>query len=293
VKRRPFRPTPYLFLLPFALLFLAFLLAPLAYALGLSLYRDTLVGGRRFAGLLNYAAVLQDDAFWGGVERMLLFGLIQIPVMLAISLFVALALHGRSVWAGGLFRTAFFMPYAVPGVVAALIWGYLYGPAFGPAHQLAAALHLPSPPFLSRSWMLPSLANIVLWDFAGYNMVVLYAALQTIPPEVEEAAAIDGATRWQAASRVKVPMIGAALVTVAIFAVVHTLQLFNEPQLMGSLAPQVIGDHYTPNLYAYSLAFVNQQLNYSAAVSFTLALLVIVIAGSALLLRRVRRRATS
>jgi multiple sugar transport system permease protein len=284
-----FRWAPYLFLLPFTLLFLAFLVAPLAYALGLSLFRDTMVGGRVFAGLANYADVLGDDAFWGGIGNMLVFGVIQIPVMLALALAFALALHGRTVFLRPLFRTAFFVPYAVPSVIAALIWGYLYGPAFGPAHQLATMLHVPAPDFLSAGHMLPSLANIVTWEFTGYNMVVLYAALQAVPHDVEEAAAIDGATRWQLATRIKIPMIGSALAMTSVFAIVHTLQLFNEPQLMGSIAPQVIGDHYTPNLYAYTLAFVNQQLNYSAAVSFSLAALVIIVAYGALLLRRQRR----
>ena len=287
--RRRVPLAPYLFLLPFAVLFVAFLLAPLAYALGLSLFRDSMVGGRAFVALANYADVLTDDAFWGGIGNMLLFGLFQIPLMLALALAFALVLHGRGVMLRPLFRIGFFVPYAVPSIVAALIWGYLYGPTFGPAHQLATALNLPAPNFLSYRLMLPSLANIVVWEFTGYNMVILYAALQAVPPEVEEAAAMDGATRWQSAMWVKVPMIGGALATTAIFALVHTLQLFNEPQLMGAIAPEVIGDHYTPNLYAYTLAFVNQQLNYSAAVSFTLALLVMLIAGGVLLVRHLRR----
>ena len=209
---------------------------------------------------------------------MVKFAIIQIPVMLAVALFLALVLHGRLSYARSLFRLCFFLPYAVPSVIAALIWGYLYGPAFGPAHQLAKVLHVTAPDFLSQRWILPSLANIVTWEFTGYNMIILYAALQTVPPEVEEAAAIDGARRWQVALFVKVPMIASALGMVAIFAVVHALQLFNEPQLMASIAPEVVGDHFTPNLYAYTLAFTGQELNYSAAVSFTLAVLVALLA---------------
>jgi multiple sugar transport system permease protein len=272
------RVVPYVFVAPFTLLFLCFLIAPLVYALGLSLFRDTMIGGRRFVGLDNYLQVVLDPDFWGGIYNMVLFGIIQIPIMLALSLAFALVLHGRQVYGGGLFRVAFFVPYAVPSVIAALIWGYLYGPAFGPVHQIARFLHVAAPDFLSEELALPSLANIVVWEFTGYNMVILYAALQTVPPEVEEAAAIDGARSWQTALYVKLPMIGSALALTAIFAIVHTLQLFNEPQLMAAIAPQVIGDHFTPNLYAYSLAFNAQQLNYSAAVSFTVALLVALLA---------------
>ncbi len=277
-RRRRVRLAPYLFVLPFVLLFVGFLVAPLIYALGLSLFRDTLVGGRVFAGLQNYVQVAQDPEFWSGIGNMVKFAIMQIPVMLAVALFLALVLHGRLTYARSLFRLCFFLPYAVPSVIAALIWGYLYGPAFGPAHQLAKILHVTAPNFLSQRWILPSLANIVTWEFTGYNMIILYAALQTVPPEVEEAAAIDGARRWQVALFVKVPMIASALGMVAIFAVVHALQLFNEPQLMASIAPEVVGDHFTPNLYAYTLAFTGQELNYSAAVSFTLAVLVALLA---------------
>jgi multiple sugar transport system permease protein len=282
------RWAPYLFLLPFALLFLLFLVAPLLYALGLSLFRDTMVGGRVFAGLGNYLDALADPSFWEGVRTMLVFGAIQVPPMLALALCFALVLHGRTAYAPRLFRIGLFLPYAVPSVVAALVWGYLYGPAFGPAHQLAQALHLPSPAFLSARGVLPSLANIVTWEFTGYNMIVLYAALQAVPHEAEEAAAVDGATRLQTAAFVTVPMIGGALLVAAIFSLVHTLQLFNEPQIMAAIAPQVIGDHFTPNLYAYTLAFTNQQLNYAAAVSFTLALAVTLLACGIMLVGRRR-----
>lgn len=277
---------PYLFLLPFLLMFAAFLVAPLVYAFGLSLFRDTMVGGRIFVWLDNYADVFVDAAFWRGIGNMLLFAGMQIPIMLALALAFALVLHGRDVHARSLFRIAFFVPYAVPSVIAALIWGYLYGPAFGPAHQLARILHVSSPDFLSERWILPSLANIVTWEFIGYNMVILYSALQAVPQEIEEAASIDGATRWQLAMHVKVPMIASALLMTVIFSAVHTLQLFNEPQLMASITPQVVGDHFTPNLYAYTLAFTNQQLNYSAAVSFTLAFLVAALAYGFMLASR-------
>jgi multiple sugar transport system permease protein len=266
----------YLFLAPFLLLFVLFLILPLLYALNLSLFQDTLVGGHRFVGIENYLRVFGDDAFWSGISHMLLFGLVQVPVMLGLALFFALVLDSGTVWLRSLFRISFFLPHAVPSVIAALIWGYLYGPAFGPFGQMARALHLAPPDFLSDRWMLSSLANIVTWEFTGYNMIILYAALQAVPHDVEEAAAICGAKGLQVALFIKIPLIAPTILLTAIFSVIGTLQLFNEPQLMSAVAPQVIGDHYTPNLYAYALAFTNQEYNYSAAVSFVLGALVVV-----------------
>jgi multiple sugar transport system permease protein len=269
---------PWLFLAPFLLLFVAFLVAPLVYALYISVFRDTLVGGRTFAGFANYVRAVGDAKFWDGVTNLLLFGIMQVPVMLGLALVFALVLDRGMVYGKSLFRLGFFIPYAVPSVIAALIWGYLYGPAFGPFTQVARAVGLPPPDFLSDRWMLVSLANIVSWEFIGYNMVIYYAALKAIPSELQEAAVIDGANSWQYAWRVQLPLLWPAILLTIIFSINGTLQLFNEPFLMRAVAPSVIGTSYTPNIYAYFLAAANQQYNYAAAISFVLGAVIAAIA---------------
>jgi multiple sugar transport system permease protein len=267
---------PYLFLAPFLLLFLLFFILPLGYALGISLFADRLVGGTVFVGSQNYFQALQDSSFWEGVRRMLLFMVVQVPVMLCLALIFALLLDSGVMKLRTLFRLGFFLPYAIPSVVSALLWGYLYGPSFGPFAQIASSLHLPAPGFLTDSGMLASIGNIVTWQWTGYNMIILYAALQAIPQELYEAALVDGATGWKVARYIKIPLIAPALVLTCVFSIIGSLQLFNEPSIMKTLAPDVIGDHYTPNLYAYTLAFTDQQYNYSAAISFTLGAIVFV-----------------
>ena len=280
--------TAALLLLPFLLLFVVFLVLPLIYALHLSLFQDTLIGGRRFAGIDNYVRVFGDAAFWFGIRNMLLFGVLQVPIMLCLALVFALVLHGGSVWLRGVFRIGFFLPYAVPSVIAALIWGYLYGPAFGPFGQLARTLGLPPPQFLSDTWMIPSLANIVTWEFTGYNMIILYAALQAVPQDIEEAAALCGARPMQIALYIRIPLIAPTIILTTVFSVIGTLQLFNEPQLMRAIAPDVISDGYTPNLYAYTTSFVNQEYNYAAAISFVLGAIVVVLSYIVMFARRRR-----
>ena len=267
---------PYLFLAPFTILFVLFLVLPLAYAFGISVFADRLVGGTVFVGFENYAQAIGDGAFWAGVRRMILFGVFQVPIMLAFALIFALLLDSGAAWFTTVFRLGFFIPYAVPSVVAALIWGYLYGPTFGPFSQIAGYLGLPSPAFLSEGWMLPSIANIVTWEFTGYNMIILYAALQAVPREVRDAGAVDGAKEWQIALYIRIPLIFPALLLTGVFSIIGTFQLFNEPSIMQATAPGVIGNNYTPNLYAYTLAFTNQDYNYSAAVSFALGAVVVV-----------------
>ena len=279
----------YLFVAPFVVVFVAMLVVPLVYAGYLSLFREQLIGGTSFAGLDNYTRAFGDERLWQGVARVGMFFLIQVPIMLVLALAFALALDSGVLWLSRLFRLGFFVPYAVPGVVATLMWGYLYGPEFGPIAQLFEKLSLDPPNLLGSDLMLGSIANVVFWEFTGYNMILLYAALRAIPTELYEAAAVDGAGPWRTAWSVKIPALRPALLLALIFSVIGSFQLFNEPQLLQRLAPNVIDSAYTPNLYAYSLAFTSQDLNYAAAVSFLLGLVIVAVSYTVQLAANRRR----
>jgi multiple sugar transport system permease protein len=268
---------PYIFMLPFLLFFFAFLIIPLLYALDLSVYKKTLVGGTRFVGGDNYAKAFTDPKFWDGVVTLFKFGAMQIPVMLGLALLFALILDSGIVYAKSFFRVAFFIPYAVPAVIATLMWGYLYGPAYGPLTQVADYFSMPRPDFFSNEAILPSIANIAVWEYMGYNMIIYVAALQSIPTDLEEASLMDGAGAFAYAAKIKLPMIVPTIIVTIIFSIIGTLQLFAEPYLMISLAGDAINSHYTPNIYAYTLAFTAQQINYSAAISFVLGGVVAVV----------------
>lgn len=272
-KKRQYRAA-YLLVLPFFVIFLAMIIVPLGYAGYLSFFKQQLVGGVSFAGFANYERALRDPDFLSGVARMGLFLVVQVPVMLVLSLFFALALDSGMTRLSKVIRLGIFVPYAVPGVVATLMWGYLYGPDFGPFAQLADMLNLPTPPFLSTHVVLFSISNVVNWEFIGYNMIIIYAALRSIPSELYEAGRVDGASEPRIAWSIKIPAVRPALILTVIFSVIGTFQLFNEPNLLRILAPNAISSSYTPNLYAYTLAFVNQDANYAAAIAFLLGIVI-------------------
>jgi multiple sugar transport system permease protein len=279
----------YLFVAPFLVVFVAMLVVPLAYAGYLSLFREQLIGGTTFAGLDNYTRAFGDDRLLGGVARVGAFFAIQVPIMLGLALFFALALDSGALWLSRVFRLGIFVPYAVPSVVAALMWGYLYGPEFGPIAQLFEKLGWNAPNLLGSDLMLGSLANVVTWEFTGYNMIILYAALRSVPTELYEAAAVDGAGAWRIAWSIKIPALRPALLLTLIFSVIGSFQLFNEPKLLQRLAPNVIDSAYTPNLYAYSLAFTSQDVNYAAAVSFLLGIVIVAVSYTVQLAANRRR----
>jgi multiple sugar transport system permease protein len=267
----------YALVLPFFVIFIAMMIIPLVYAGYLSLFKQQLIGGASFAGLGNYVRALTDPLFLTGILRMGIFLVIQVPIMLALALFFALALDSGMMKLAKFTRLSIFVPYAVPGVVATLMWGYLYGPDFGPFAQISTALGFGPPPFFTQTGMLFSIMNIVNWEFIGYNMIILYAALRSIPTEMYEAARVDGASETRIAWSIKIPSIRAGLLLTVIFSVIGTFQLFTEPQLMRNLAPTVIGTAYTPNLYAYNVAFVNQDANYAAALAFLLGIVIMIV----------------
>ena len=253
------------------------LIIPLGYSGFLSFFRQQLVGGEVFAGFANYLRALTDPAFGAGIGRVALFLVVQVPIMLALALFLALAIDSGRIRGAKAARLMIFVPYAVPGVVATLMWGCLYGPDFGPIAQIVRALGGVAPNFLSEGNVLYSMMNITTWEYVGYNMIIMYAALRSIPGELFEAAEIDGASKLRIAWSIKIPSIRPAIFLTIIFSIIGSFQLFNEPSLLRSIAPNAISNSFTPNFYAYNLAFVNQDLNYAAAIAFLLGILIAVI----------------
>ncbi|WP_405373804.1 MULTISPECIES: carbohydrate ABC transporter permease [unclassified Microbacterium] len=266
----------WLFITPFLLIFAAFLVFPLIYAFGMSLFSSTLATGTEFVGADNYVKAFSDPLFIGGLGRVALFAVVMIPAQLLVGLVAALVLDSLATWVSKLSRLLIFAPYAIPVVIGALMWSFLYSPRFGPGATLFDLVGLEAPNFLASDSIFFSLVNIVTWQWAGYYMIVIYAALRAIDPAIYEAARIDGAGGWQIATRIKVPMISSSMVMVITFALIGTLQFFTEPTVLRSIASGALPADYTPNMYAYALAFSYSQFNYASTIAFSLGILVFI-----------------
>ncbi|UNK72076.1 sugar ABC transporter permease [Microbacterium sp. H1-D42] len=268
----------WIFVGPFMAVFALVLIAPLIYAIYLSLWRETLIGGVSFVGLENYVKALEDPKFWEALARVTVFLLIQVPIMLAIALFAALALDSARLRWVPLFRLSIFLPYAVPGVVAVMIWGYMYGAQFGLVADINNWLGIKIPEPLSSSWIMVAIGNIVTWEFVGYNMLVFYAGLKAIPQELYEAAEIDGAGAIRTIFSIKLPGIRGAMIIATLFSIIGSFQLFNEPQMLASLVPNQISSYFTPNIYAFNLSFSGSMFNYAAAIAILSGIITMVVA---------------
>ncbi|MGW2528888.1 carbohydrate ABC transporter permease [Streptomyces sp. NPDC001595] len=280
-RRRPRRAlAPYAFLAPFLIPFVLFTLVPVGYAFWQSLHKTERTGGTFgrtetvFAGFEQYERVLREDYFAESLLRVLGFALVQIPVMLLLSLVLALLLDSAVARAKRFFRLVYFVPYGIPGVVAALMWAFLYDPRLSPVVDLlnSAGAHVD---LLGPDAILWSIANVVTWTYTGYNMLIIYAALQAVPSDIGEAARVDGASGWTIALRIKIPIIRPALVLTGVFSIIGTFQLFTEPQVLRSISTSVTST-YTPNIAAYSLAS-GDSYSEAAALSVVLALVTFVL----------------
>ena len=266
----------WLFVGPFAIVFLTMLILPLGYALYLSMFRKVLIGGTHFVLFDNYVKAFHDPSFLNGVWFVVRFSLVLIPFQMAISLAVALMLDLIVNRFTRFSRLMIFMPYAIPAVIGALMWGFLYSKNFGPLADVFGFFGASAPDFLSKNLIFWGLLNVVTWQWAGYYMIILFAALQGIDPTLYEAARIDGASQWQIALRIKIPLLTRALVLILVFALIGTLQFFNEPKILQNLAAGAIPDDFTPNMYAYQQAFSLANYNYGSAISFALGAVVFV-----------------
>ncbi|WP_432251302.1 carbohydrate ABC transporter permease [Streptomyces sp. HNM1019] len=273
---RPRAGTIAAFLTPFFLPFLLFYVAPVGYALWQSLRVVRRTGGQwgtsytTFGGFEQYAQVFQNAEFWASIGRIGLFGMVQVPVMLFIALIMALLLDTPLLRLKAFFRITAFMPYAVPGVIAAIMWSYLYSPQLSPVIDLFESFGW-QPDFLGPGAVLWSAANVSTWLWTGYNMLIMYAALQAIPQELYEAAKLDGAGQWTIAWRVKVPIIAPAIVLTTVFSIIGTLQLYAEPAVLRQISSN-ISSTFTPNMLAYAVASGN---NYQQAAAISVVIAVI------------------
>ncbi|MFE0674534.1 carbohydrate ABC transporter permease [Streptomyces sp. NPDC058867] len=283
--------TPYAFLTPFLIPFVLFTLVPVGYAFWQSLHKTERTGGTFgrtqsvFAGFDQYAQVVKEPYFTESVLRVTGFALVQIPVMLLLALTLALLLDSAVARAKRFFRLVYFVPYGIPGVVAALMWAFLYDPRLSPVVDLldSVGAHVD---LLGPDAILWSIGNVVTWTYTGYNMLIIYAALQAIPADIGEAARVDGANGLTTALRIKIPIIRPALVLTGVFSIIGTFQLFTEPQVFRAISTSVTST-YTPNLAAYSLASGD---SYSEAAALSVILAVVTFALSFAFLRFTSRR---
>ena len=181
------KSAPWLLLAPFLVLFIGTMIVPIIMAIGYSFTRVERLGllgeagvNSAFAGLDNYVAALTNVNFLQSIGRMILFGVVQVTVMIVAATILALLLESASAKWPGFFRATYFLPYGIPGVIATILWSFLYIPGLSPIVDVLEVVGIDID-FLGPNMVLWSIANIVTWTYTGYNMLIIIAQLRSIP----------------------------------------------------------------------------------------------------------------
>ena len=288
--------SPYLYIAPFFLLFAAFGLFPLGYTAWISLTNRTLLGATtHFVGLDNYRTLIHDSYFWNAVENTLGIWVLSTVPQLVIALGLAHLLNTK-LRARTMFRMCVILPQVTSLVAVALIFTQLFSTDYGLVNYVLGQVGIDKIDWEAgrlSSWI--ALSVMVTWRWAGYNALLYLAAMQGIPDELYEAAAIDGARAWKQFIHVTIPQLRPTIIFTVIVSTIGGLQLFTEPYLFEPLKQGATGgsarQYQTVVMYMYEKAFAGTQFNFGYAATIGWALFLLIGLASLvnfLIVRRIR-----
>jgi multiple sugar transport system permease protein len=289
-SRRRGGVTPYLLVGPAFLLLMAFGVLPILVA-GVVSLTNLDIGGLgdlskvRFIGLTNYQTLFADPDFWTSLANTTFFVVIGVPSIVTISLLIALGLnHSQSRYFRAL-RSFYFLPAITAIVAISLIWGYLFNSQFGLLNYLLGLVGLGPVPWLSDPFVARlSVAVVAIWRATGLNIIIFLAALQGIPSEYREAAALDGASEWRTTRSIVVPLLRFAILFVTVTTLINWMQFFDEPFVLQKWPANATT---SASLYIYFQGFRFNEFGFASAASLVLFVLILVITAIQLRVRGV------
>lgn len=267
---------PYLFILPWYLVYGGFMVFPVLYSFWLSFQDWRGARGAQFIGLQNYERLVQDDIFRGALANTVIIGLLYVPLMLFLALVLATLLNSALLKLRTFFRGAVFAPYITSTVIMALVFGLIYDEQAGILNFLLSLVRIPSINWTgSIEWSKVSVAGLLLWHWTGYNMILMLAGLQTISGDLYEAASIDGASARQRFIHITVPLMRPVILFTAVLSTIGTFKIFNEPYILTGGGP--LNSSMTVLLYLYNQAFQGFKLGYASALAYAVVAIVFVL----------------
>ncbi|MEV5970550.1 sugar ABC transporter permease [Streptomyces sp. NPDC051921] len=287
------KATPYVFVAPFFLTFAAFGLFPLLYTGWLSLNRVELGGDPQWKGLENYSDLADSDFFWNALANTFTIGVIstvpQLLMALGLAHLLNYKLRGR-----GFFRVAVLAPYATSIAAATLVFAQLFNTDYGLINSALGLVGFDPVDWESSKWPAQiAISAIVTWRWTGYNALIYLAAMQAVPQDLYEAAALDGASRWRQFLSVTIPSIRPTILFTVIVSTIGATQLFGEPMLYGGSVGISGGSgnqFQTLSLLMYEKGWVTGALGQASAIAWVMLLLLLLVGGLQALISRVNRK---
>jgi cellobiose transport system permease protein len=285
------KASPYLYIAPFFLLFAVFGLFPIGYTFWVSLFNWSLIGGRHFVGLHNYSKLMADGDFWNSVVNTFgIFVVATVPQLLA-ALGLA-SLLNQWLRARTFFRMGVLVPLVTSVAAVAIVFSQLYGRDYGLVNWVLHFFGVHKIEWQADKWSSwIAISTMVDWRWTGYNTLIYLAAMQAIPRDLYEAAAIDGASRTKQFRRITIPLLRPTIIFTAIISTIGGLQLFTEPVLFGSgqMGGGTLGQFQTMTMYMFENAFRNYKYGYGATIAWVLFVIIILASlVNFLIIRRLR-----
>ncbi|MFF9043373.1 carbohydrate ABC transporter permease [Streptomyces parvulus] len=280
--QRDMRWSPYAFVTPFFVFFAAFGLFPLIYTGWASLHTVELTAptDMAWAGLDNYTRIFDDDFFWNAAQNTLTIGVISTVPQLLMAMGLAHILNYK-LRASTFYRVVMLAPYATSIAAASLVFVLLFGRDYGMINWALDLVGLDKIDWQNGTWSSQfAVSSIVIWRWTGYNALIYLAAMQAIPQELYESAALDGASRWRQFIHVTLPQLRPTILFTVVVSTIGASQLFGEPLLFDANKGASGGSQHqfqTLGLYLYEQGWVNQHLGRASAIAWTMFLILIVI----------------
>ncbi|WP_230406881.1 carbohydrate ABC transporter permease [Blautia liquoris] len=267
----------YSFILPNLLGFFVFTFIPIIFSLLLSFCEWDSGNPIKFVGLDNFVTMFtKDKSFWISLKNTLYYTVVTVPVTLVLSLFLAILMN-KPIKGRNFFRSVLFFPYVASLVAVAVVWMALFNPDRGPINGILMALGVNNPPrwAASTTWAMPTIIGLTVWKGMGYYMIVYLAALQGVPKELYEAAALDGASGWQQFRNVTWPNVTPTTFFILMMLLVSAFKSYDTMYITTQGGPgeatKVLAYHI------YNSAFVSSKFGYASALSMVLFVIVMVV----------------
>lgn len=271
--------------LPAVLFTVALIAFPFAYTLWMSLHEFTFGGASILNYGKNYLLMLGDAEFWNGLKITLILYLLSLVLQLVLGTYVAILLHSSKKLSGTV-RTLMISPFVLPPVVVGMMWLVVLDPSIGAANWILQSVGLPKSDWLaSPMWVIPTVAFIDTWQWTPYVALIVLGGLQSLPPNVYEAAQIDGASRWKTFWRITLPLLMPTIVTAAILRSVDLLRFFDIIYITTQGGPGNASN--TLNIYGFRKGFEFFEIGYASALMVTLSAIVL---GAVMVLTQARKR---
>ena len=273
MRRRLF---PYLLLAPYLAVFSVLLAYPILRGVYMSLFDWGIFGPRDFLGLGNYIGLLNDPRFWSALQNTLFFAVLYVPLVVVLSLVLAVLLH-KSLPGMGLFRTSVFLPLVINVAVAAIAVDWIIDPQIGMLNRLLELAHLPTQAWLQKpGWAMLAVSFVTIWTSAGFNVIIYLAGLENIPDELYEAANLDGSNAFQNLVYITAPLLRPITLLITVLSITLALQVFGEVYLLTDGGP--FGSTRVLTFLLYEAGFTNFEFGRAAALGVIMTLLIALLA---------------